>query len=95
MPLYVWAIFILAMLILFIVMYVKAGLKAVRVERGLGIFYVTANPAKIISHARRIFTSYRNACMEEGRNPVFAWVANVTLILALLGILCGLAQLVF
>jgi len=95
MMIYACAILVVAMLVLFAAMYVKAGLKAIRVERGLGIFYFSANPAKVIRHARRIFTSYRNACMEEGRSPVFARVANAALILALLGFLCGLARLLF
>jgi len=92
---YICAIFVVAMLALFVVMYMKAALKAVAVERGLGMFYLTANPAKLIVHARKIFTSYRNACIEEGRRPVFAWVANAALVLALLGVVGGVARLIF
>jgi hypothetical protein len=95
MPIYVWPIFVVAMLGVFAWMYMKAALKAVGVERGLAVFDVTACPARIMRHTRRIFTTYRNACVEEGRRPVLAWVANAALILALLGAAAGLAQWIF
>jgi hypothetical protein len=81
------------MLAIFVILYLKAGLKAVRVERGLGLFIRSLRPSWQIRHARRIFTSYRNACIEEGRKPWLARIAHVSLVLALVGVLAGLALL--
>ena len=86
-------IFALLMLAVFAVLYLKAGLKAVRVERGMGLFGRSLRPSWQIRHARRIFTSYRNACIEEGRKPWLARIAHASLVLALIGILAGLALL--
>ena len=81
------------MLAVFAVLYLKAGLKAVRVERGLSLFVFCLSPVRQVRHMRRIFTSFRNACIEEGRNPWLAWLAGVSLISAMVGAIAALVQL--
>jgi hypothetical protein len=90
-----WIVFLvlaLFMLAAFAGLFLKAGLKAVRVERGLGLFVRSFNPTWHTRHIRRVFVAYRNACMEEGRPPHLVRLAAAALILA--GLCAALAVLV-
>lgn len=92
-----WILFLtltLLMLAAFAALYLKAGLKAAGAERGLGLFISGFNPFRHARHIRRVLTSYRNACIEEGRPPWLARLASAALVLAALFALAAAAFLI-